>query len=105
MARVVATQLGYYGSKRRDVGEEFGLSDRAHLSKAWMQPVDWTPGEVDPLDHDGDGKKGGSLPKAAPAQKAAATVTPDPIRASTETTVTPPVTALKKVDPITGSDI
>ena len=99
MARVTATQTGYYGSKRRDAGEEFVLADRAHFSATWMEPVGWSVGGKDPLDHDGDGRKGGSLPKSAPAKA------PEPLRASTETIVTPPAEAPKKIDPITGNDI
>lgn len=100
---VRATERGYYGNKRRDEGEEFGIADRSHFSARWMEPVGWEPSERDPLDHDGDGKKGGSAPKAE--QKPAAKPAPEPLKASTETTVTPPQEPVKRTDPITGKDI
>lgn len=87
--RVRATQRGYYGRMRREEGDEFVLADKADFSKNWMEAVD------DPLDHDGNGRKGGSKPKAEP----------EPLKASTETTVTPPPEPVKKIDPITGKDI
>lgn len=98
---VRATQRGYYGSKRRDEGDEFGLRDRADFSRNWMEPVGWDPDERDPLDHDGNGRKGGSAPKVEPKVEPK----PEPLKASTETTVTPPPEPVKKIDPITGKDI
>ena len=88
--RVVATQKGYYGSKIREPDEEFGLTDAEHFAKEWMEPV---KEPIHPLDHDGDGRKGGSKPRSAAVQ------------ASAETEVTPPAEPAKTVDPITGDDI
>ncbi len=34
---VIATKSGYYGSKLRDVGEDFTLRDKDHFSKNWMK--------------------------------------------------------------------
>ena len=103
--RVKATQPGYYGHVRRDPGTELGtfvLKDEAEFADVWMEPVGWEPGKVekaepeaekpaarDPLDHDGDGKKGGTAPKKA-----------EPVRASLETVVTPaqPVKATEGQD-------
>lgn len=87
---VKATKTGYYGNARRDPGTDIGqfvLTDEADFSSEWMEPVGWEPGKVekaepaprDPLDHDGDGKKGGPVPKKAV----------EPVRASLETVVTP----------------
>lgn len=85
--RVRATQPGYYGNARRDPGTtlaEFILKEEEEFSSEWMEPIGWEPGKVvaaprDPLDHDGDGKKGGGpVPKKV-----------QPIQASLETTVTP----------------
>lgn len=86
--RVIATAKGYYGSKLREPGEEFGLSDDAHFSDTWMIPA---RGERDPLDHDGNGRKGGSKPKAAAHVK--------------ETEVAPPADPAPAVDPVTGDEI
>ena len=96
--RVTATQTGYYGGVRRDPGTELGtfvLKDEAEFSKGWMEPDGWEPGKVkkakarDPLDHDGDGRKGGSAPAVT-----------EPVRASLETVVTPaqPVKATEGQD-------
>jgi hypothetical protein len=41
--KVVATQRGYYGSKVREPGEAFEISDAKHFSKAWMGK---TPGKA-----------------------------------------------------------
>lgn len=91
--KVEATEPGYYGGKRRDVGEEFGIADRTHFSKRWMQPVGWEPDDAAPV-------------KAAPRlQPAPAKAAPEPIKASTETTVMQPSDPPKRVDPITGKDI
>jgi len=60
--KVRAIKTGYYAGKRRDpdtTDAEFILTDARHFSKNWMAPIGWTPGG-DPLDHDGDGKKGGA---------------------------------------------
>ena len=96
---VRAKERGYYGSKRREKGEEFGIVNRADFSERWMEPLGWSPN--DPLDHDGDGRKGGSKPKAEPKPEQK----PEPLKASTETTVTPPPEPVKRTDPITGKDI
>jgi len=55
--KVRAIETGYFGAKRRDPGEEFSLASAGEFAASWMQPVGW-----DPLDHDGDGRKGGSKP-------------------------------------------
>ncbi|WP_085905908.1 hypothetical protein [Kiloniella majae] len=34
---VIATKSGYYGSKLREVGEDFTLRDKDHFSKNWMK--------------------------------------------------------------------
>lgn len=78
--RVRATERGYYGSQIREAGDVFEISDPSHFGTTWMQRV------RDPLDHDGDGKRGGSLPRAP--------------QVSTETTVTPPSDEPKKSDTI-----
>lgn len=45
--RVRATQLGYYGDKRRRVGDVFTISSEAVFSAKWMEWVDRrTPGRV-----------------------------------------------------------
>lgn len=95
--RVQAIQTGYYGSVRRDPGTERGtfvLKDEAEFSASWMEPLGWEPGKVekpakarDPLDHDGDGKKGGSAPAKV-----------EPIKASLETTVNPATASQAKAD-------
>jgi hypothetical protein len=92
--RVNAIQPGYYGNVRRDPGTELGtfvLKEESEFSSVWMEPVGWEPGKAaprDPLDHDGDGKKGGGpVPKKV-----------QPIQASLETTVTPS-------DPVVKADI
>jgi hypothetical protein len=53
MAEVRATERGYYGSKLREPGEVFDVADG--VTGSWFEPVH-------PLDHDADGRKGGSLP-------------------------------------------
>lgn len=75
--KVVATRKGYYGSKVREPGEEFGLRSEADFSEGWMKPAD------------------GIAPKAKGKAKPAAQVQ--------ETEVKPPVDPAKVVDPITGS--
>lgn len=57
MAEVRATERGYYGSKIREPGEVFTVADDVKLG-SWMEPIH-------PLDHDADGRKGGSLPSDA----------------------------------------
>jgi hypothetical protein len=83
--QVIATQKGYYGSKVREAGERFTLSDEAHLG-SWMKAVEPA---ADPLDHDGDGRKGGSKSKAQ----------------EKDTEVKPPVEPAKAKDAVTGDDI
>lgn len=82
--RVVATAIGYYGGKRRDVDEVFGLKDDADFSTNWMKKVS---------------SKAEAEPKPEPEPE------PKPIQASTETTVTPPKEPAKRIDPITGKPI
>lgn len=89
--RVIATQTGFYGGKRQDTGDEFGLADRAHFADIWMEPQGWNPDE----------EQEAPKPVAKPTPKAA----PAPVQVSTETMVKPPVTPAVRVDPITGSDI
>lgn len=86
--RVIATAIGYYGSKRRDVDEVFGLKDDADFSKNWMKKVS-AKAEPEPK------------PEPEPEPKPE----PKPIQASTETTVTPPKEPAKRIDPITGKPI
>lgn len=59
--KVCATRRGYYGGKVREEGEKFSLAKREDFG-SWMEKV----GAADPLDHDDDGKKGGSLPSSKP---------------------------------------
>lgn len=75
--KVIATRKGYYGSKVREPGEEFGLRSEADFSEGWMKPSD------------------GAAPKAKAKAKPAAQVQ--------ETEVKPPVDPAPVVDPITGS--
>lgn len=58
---VRATLRGYYGGKVREPGDRFEIKSAAEFSKSWMEKA-----APDPLDHDGDGKKGGSLPSGKP---------------------------------------
>jgi hypothetical protein len=81
--RVTATQKGYYGNVVRDVGDEFVLAEKSAFSDAWMRAID-------PLDHDGDGRKGGSKPRRAQER---------------ETEVVPPADPAAAVDPVTGDEI
>lgn len=64
--KVRATQRGYYGGMIREPGTkdaEFALVNPKHdFASSWMEKV----GATDPLDHDGDGKKGGSVPAGKP---------------------------------------
>lgn len=85
--RVTATQKGYYGNVVREPGDVFTLADEDHFSDAWMKPVEAKP---DPLDHDGDGRKGGSKPRKGQEK---------------ETEVKAPVEPAKPVDPVTGDEI
>ena len=38
--KVRAIELGFYGTKRRRVGDEFELTEARHFSKKWMEKVD-----------------------------------------------------------------
>lgn len=38
--KVVATQLGFYGSTRKREGEVFELTDSKHFSETWMRKLD-----------------------------------------------------------------
>ena len=38
--KVRAIELGFYGTKRRRVGDEFVLTEARHFSKKWMEKVD-----------------------------------------------------------------
>lgn len=60
--KVRATQRGYYGGMIREGGDVFALARPEDFGKSWMEQA----GAADPLDHDGDGKKGGSLPAGKP---------------------------------------
>lgn len=53
--RVRATEKGYYGGMIREPGDVFDLASKDDKGR-WMDPID-------PLDHDEDGRKGGSKPK------------------------------------------
>lgn len=77
--KVIATAKGYYGSKVREPGEEFGLRSEADFSEGWMKPSD------------------GAAPKAKAKAK------PNPAAQVQETEVKAPVDPAKVVDPITGS--
>lgn len=57
MPKVQATQRGYFGNIIREPGDVFEVP--ADAMGSWMETID-------PLDHDGDGKKGGSLPSGKP---------------------------------------
>lgn len=85
--RVTATQKGYYGHVVREPGDVFTLADEDHFSDAWMKPFD---AKTDPLDHDGDGRKGGSKTRKGQEK---------------ETGVKAPVEPAKPVDPVTGDEI
>lgn len=56
MAKVVATDRGYYGGILRVAGDTFNAEGKA----SWFKPVSSEFGGKG--DHDGDGKPGGSLP-------------------------------------------
>lgn len=86
--RVTATERGYYGNIVREPGDTFVLADEAAFSSSWMRAIDEaTP---DPLDHDGDGRKGGSRPRKAQAR---------------ETEVIPPAAPAPIVDAVAGDEI
>lgn len=65
--KVRATARGYYGGMIREPGTkdaEFSLTDpKADFASSWMEKI----GKSDPLDHDSDGKKGGSMPSGKPS--------------------------------------
>lgn len=84
--RVVATQKGYYGNVVREAGDVFTLADEDHFSTAWMAEAK----PQDPLDHDGDCRKGGSKPRKGQVR---------------ETEVIPPADPAAAVDPVTGDEI
>ena len=90
--QVVATQLGYYGGKRREPGEEFGLIDRAGFAAIWMEPKGWHPDDEEEV-------------LVKPAPKPEPKPLPKSVQVSTETKVTPPLNPAKRVDPISGDDI
>lgn len=92
--RVVATAIGYYGGKRRDIDEVFGLKDDADFSKNWMKKVS-VKAEAEQKPE----------PKPEPEPEPELKPEPEPIKASTETTVTPPKEPAKRIDPITGKPI
>lgn len=83
--RVVATEKGYYGSVVREAGDTFVLADEAHFSSRWMVAA-----QPDPLDHDGDGRKGGSKPRKGQSQ---------------ETEMIPPASPAPVLDTMTGDEI
>lgn len=83
--RVVATQKGYYGNVVREPGDVFTLADEDHFSTAWMDEA-----PAHPLDHDGDGRKGGSKPRKGQTR---------------ETEVIPPAAPAPALDPVTGDEI
>ena len=85
--RVTATQKGYYGNVVREPGDVFTLADEAAFTASWMEAVYAQP---DPLDHDGDGRKGGSKPRKGQTR---------------ETEVIPPVDPAPASDPVTGDEI
>lgn len=86
--RVIATQKGYYGNVVREPGDVFTLADEAAFSEVWMEAVD--EDKTDPLDHDGDGRKGGSKPRKGQVR---------------ETEVIPPADPAPALDPVTGDEI
>lgn len=87
--RVIATQKGYYGGIVREPGAAFVLGDPdTEFSARWMTKAD-AEAARDPLDHDGDGRKGGSKTKGH----------------AKETEVKPPAEPAKGTDPVTGDEI
>ena len=86
--RVTATQKGYYGHVVREPGDVFTLADEAAFAASWMEAVD--EAKPDPLDHDGDGRKGGSKPRKGQVR---------------ETEVIPPADPAPTSDPVTGDEI
>jgi hypothetical protein len=38
--KVIAKEVGYYGGKIREVGEEFGIAKKEHFSHVWMEFVE-----------------------------------------------------------------
>jgi hypothetical protein len=86
--RVIATQKGYYGNIVREAGDAFVLADEAAFTDVWMRKAG-ADERRDPLDHDGDGRKGGSKPK----------------RVSAETTLAEPAAPAPAVDAVTGDEI
>ncbi len=70
--KLIATKAMLFGGRDLKVGDEFEANDRdARVLKAirkaedvgeTVQPIQDSP--RDPLDHDGDGKKGGSVKDA-----------------------------------------
>lgn len=41
--KVKANRVGFFGVKRRKVGDIFNLKDRKEFSKKWMEPIGWLP--------------------------------------------------------------
>lgn len=64
--KVTAIEKGYYGSKLRVPGEVFGIEAAGDFSAVWMASDEPGLKNRDPLDHDGDGRKGGAK-KPAPS--------------------------------------
>lgn len=60
-----ASEQIYISSEGRMVypGEQFTVSDEVKPGKTWLDEKG-EPLPADPLDHDGDGKKGGSRPRS-----------------------------------------
>lgn len=104
--RVKAIQPGYYGSVRRDPGDQkngqFVLVKASDFSANWMETVGW---DVEAEQAKEKAEAAEPKLKAVAPKPAVAPAAPTPIKASTETTVMPPATAPKQVSPITGQDI
>lgn len=62
--RVRVTDKGYIFSRLWAPGEEITLTDEAQFAASWMERIGGSTAH--PLDHDGDGNKGGSVPSAKP---------------------------------------
>lgn len=80
---VIAIEKGYYAGRIIEAGEPVPLA-KGEKPGLWMKVID------DPLDHDGDGRKGGSKPK---------------VKDTPPDEVIPPAEPGKSSDPITGDEI
>ena len=67
-----ASEPVYISSEGRMVyaGQKFTVPEAAKVGETWLDE-DGNPIEKDPLDHDGDGRKGGSRPRKAATEASA----------------------------------